>query len=570
MKSFFFVKPKILSKDSLERFAKIWLLSFIAPLLIFFAKYDPEFSYKNYEGFNLDMLHEGSRLVNAAGLLEGRIPLKDMMVYGHLLYEYGLAISMKIFGENIYVSRVYAMILHNLGPVLAFFLAIHLFKTPAFAILATSIILLKTVDGYRVGFGLLALTFFAVFVRTRKNRYLFIAGIFVVLAALIDPQSGAYALISIVIAMFFFHHLLDEKNLINNYLKSLCLFSLGIGTIGIPILLFLHFKGALPYLGPSFFDNLKYYPYFGHPFPSLLSFLPETFSISSYFGLLSIDGVRFYIPILVYIIAIIYLLVRFISARWNKQDIIIFSILLFGILIFKSLIGNAKRPYFFFSLPPAIIIAFYLFEKLFFAIRNFLKEKINSRLNETAWKYSFVFTLILLFLGLSVFGSIKQKNFPQSKFMAYGKPLKVHDEKGNYYLNLDTFVPLGLERAGDILVEPEKASSIRSVTNYIIENAKSNEEIYVASHDVLFYFLTKKLPPSRFAYPDLIFTKENQSELIETLKLNKVKYIIMNDENNKMNGFLNIKNRYSLVFDYFDGNYETKIKFGEFRILKII
>ena len=108
--------------------------------------------------------------------------------------------------------------------------------------------------------------------------------------------------------------------------------------------------------------------------------------------------------------------------------------------------------------------------------------------------------------------------------------------------------------------------------DFFTENLRTNDTIFVFSSVKLPYIAAKRFLPKMLPSFDKIATPEKEEILLNHFKNNKnsIKYVVLHADNSVQFSGDNLKNRYSLLFEYINSNYHEHKNFWKFMILKRI
>jgi len=247
----------------------------------------------------------------------------------------------------------------------------------------------------------------------------------------------------------------------------------------------------------------------------------------------------FYLPMFVYLSTIIYPL-----KKWNKEDNFLLNSLIFLSVAGLFLYGQASvRSDVEHAIPTIIMSSI---------VMSIFYNKYKNRK-----------TLIYLILVFTMLVSVPLMKKTQNTFKAFSHQTRI--------LNIKRAA--GITSASNWNDENEKAVA------YIMKNTGKDEKIFVgcSSHDkillnyVIFYFLCERQSCTKYQelHPGVATTTEVQKEIINEIKLNSVRYIVLvNEEFVSEPNMSRISSNVFLLDNYIRENYILVFKYGRYLIFK--
>lgn len=488
----------------------------LLPLVILLLTFNSNFFYnlKSSWGF---LSEEGLNLGAVNSILHGKVLYRDVYyVYGPLL-EYPLALIMKIFGCDILYLRIYTYALTFIGFLIIYYSLKMLLNKRTTLFILTAIIVLFYFPFYsnssstifRTVIGLTPLFLMGLYFVSEKQKYMLYAGIISGISTFFSQEVGIVGTASVIIAVGIGSLGIQYK--FKKIAGSIFLFICGWLVVAVPIITYFGLHNALP----SIIDNLISSPKYmmmgcgGLPFPKLFG------KENSFFVTFTV----YYWPILIYICTSIYLIFRFLTNKWNKKDILMFSVLVFGIMFFRSALARTDDGKTLQCLPPILILAAVYSEELICGFIELIKKGNRARIRyELMLKITTIVLILIGLIGFAVNPAKKHiKEFVKSNLN------KIHIIKPGDTVTLD------IERARKITVpkiHENYAVWLREVVNYIKSHTTSNDYIYVFPNEATFYFLTDRLNPTRFDLSNMVVTPAHRIEVVKNLEEKNPKYII--------------------------------------------
>lgn len=558
-------------------------------------------------GYNI--YDEGIVVYGASRILKGDIPYKDFWTMYAPGQFYTIALLFKFFGTNLFITRIYSATINLLIVLLVYFII----KKVSGHRLAMLAFILSTL--WMGGWGLfyssptpagtfwsLFSIFFVVdFLCDRNYSSLFIGGLVTGITAIFRHDIGGYTFISSSIVLILYIYLRLSNRGIMETFKLWCKY-LGGTIVGfVPFSLYLLAKVPLKDL---IFD-LIVFP--AKIFPRVRDLPYPSFNFSFYSFL-------FYFPIIIYIIVGIFILLNL--SRWRDLNGREWSVVLFwilGVFFFNQARVRSDIPHLLPTIIPAIMllpslyssklssiwkgdyfikalilfISFLLTLSLYRnALRSFavtvyilpvvlgtilvLAIYIYARLGNISRKSvlklsSQVLSVILCLFIVVSFGRKELRNLPLWVFVSFSKP---------------GLVPSQLPRARGIYVFENQEYFLSTAIKFIQANTKPDEFIFVGNsrhdkifvNDVMFYFLSERYSATKYheLHPGLATTEEIQREMIDELKRNNVKFIVLwsGAENVNEPNESAISSGVTVLDDFIKMNYVPVMYFGPYKILQ--
>jgi hypothetical protein len=539
----------------------------LIPLLLFTAAFAYLFSRIC---FDINIFDEGIVLYGAVSVLEGYIPYKDFWyIYspGNL---YFLALSFKIFGPSIILTRILNII--TLFSVLICTNKITKDLVSDKISILISFILITLWLGLSQIFSVLSLPLLFTLLASislityfdRKQPYLLISsGIFTGLVSIFRIDFGLYTFLSITLTLIAYNHKfysgLDFQP-IKSLLKSLKSWGIYLGSFILSVLpVVIYFLAVVPISDlysqlvtfPTqiypVYRNLPYPTPFTIPIPSLhlvpiLEFLNNLTSV-----------LIFYFPFLIYFTTSVYVLFKLIKGKFGtKRDWIAILLLFLGIffLSHSSVRPDPSYVHIFSTMIPAILLFSYICSEIF-KVGDVLKSNIKfKKTSHILLKFFIIYVVLASF---------------------FTHTIHFQDD------NTKIWSSMGLERGEGIYVTHQE--DLIDAVKFIQQNVPLNEKIFVGNthHDkifinsAMFYFLAQRNSGTRYVdfEPGVVTTRIVQQEMIGELQKNNVRYIVLWNgdyfyESNKSNQSSEITD----LDDFIKTNFVPIKTYGNYSIYK--
>lgn len=517
-------------------FEKGWYVNILSPAsVIFLAAFNPAF----YVG-NFDSVEEGFWLAWVQRLIGGQSLYTDVAVYHSPLIPWGMYLFSKISGFNLYSERLFLHLLQVSGLVIYFFFAKKLIKNTAFSILAFFIYMAVTFTlvrnniEIRLGISLLSLLAFFGFMESKKLWKLALSGVFASLSLMLSIESGLAVLLTLFLGLNIFSSsgLISAQRAKENLFLALgALITLGLFGI------YLFSTSALPGMleQTTFYARAFSLGYFNTPIDRSVTHSYFHFDVfDEYLDSVTIfwEGTK-----LVIIGFLIFGLYRFLTVQksgleTNQALVTAF----FGLILTRAALGRSDWYHLLFVLGIALILFIYSLSKLYET--------------QKALTLGLVLFLVLVVARPSVNNAfLNQQLF---KYQSYGK---VFGDYKAYYFERGSGALIGMEIDTQPMFE---------LVEHIQLNSAKDEKIFVFPWNPEIYFYTDRTGATQFDTPYAFFSPEYQNRMIDQLKQNKPKFIVLN-ANQNFGGLTTgaLEN----VSKFIDDNYQREKTFGPFDIL---
>jgi len=521
----------------------------IVGLVIFLVLFFTAFCWFSigYKFFNLDRCHydEGIVTFGASRILKGAIPYKDFWTLYAPGHFYLLAGIFKLFGVNLNVSRLFAVVILSLISYTVYFVASKV-VLKKFALLGFlySLAWLKSYVVYNrtlqpaILFSILTLLFILKYIYTNAKRWLFTSGILIGIVTLFRQDFGFYVFVTAFSTVLVYHFKFFFKEGFRNILKlnliRISVLISGIFVVVIPVIAYFYFNSGLQDLiKDTIIFPLKVYPKVRYiPYPNL-----------------SIDNIIFYIPFFILLIA----LVSIFKVTWNNGTaiekkiwaIIFCFILTLGLFVYTGVLSGHCH------LLPTMIPVILIFVFIFDDLVDKITKKVNPLLSKVFLTIFFIISFILMYQVLKDYYFIYNRD--------------------NFFLNS--------KRAKDFLDNSKSAYYQTDAIEFIRENTDFDEKIFVANirhdkvvnSDVMFYFLSERDSATKYyeLHPGVTPTREVQERIIKDLQDNDVRFIIKwcRDWDSNEPNESSKSSKIFLLDEFIDKNYKLVKRFGEYFIL---
>lgn len=566
VKVFALFAPQKLDKLHSCQLARRLLSYLMIPALFYVLLYG-----KGNVHWGLDLFHEGERLAPLNELLRGGIPFRDIYIqHGLFLNAYRPLLASKLFGETLASVRFLEGLFGPLGYVCVYLLGLQVFKSRFTAILIVFIVSGENFSvSDRHGIFLVNIALVANYITTRHDRGLFagwrpisplplrreiiasclafgwkliLAGIVTSLAFFYSTEMGVYAFVTCSAFLFLFGFTQKGVSGRKRPLPLFCYIA-GVFLGALPFVVYFGLYRALDDLVRNSYIQLAYQiPIWGLQFPPLSSFLSQvnTEGLKSFQS----ETFRWYLPVLLYLIAATYLLHRALQrSLWSsKSSAKLLLLLLAGIALFRTALGRSDSPHLVFGATMMWFIWLFFLERgiLWIWYRPGIAKWPNDKMAKGQDGKEAILNCPLAplpscqrYLPQIIMKSICVL-IPAVISLWYTStvhhPVKVFKERLislAQYRSIPRNVPETLERAGGIQIPEDQVSQVKQVVKYIQSNTSEDDVIFDFSSQGAYYFFANRKSATRYHQIAYAATKSMQEEVIRDLEKSRTKLVIL-------------------------------------------
>jgi len=518
-------------------------------------------------GFNQGLIvyDEGLVVYGAARVLDGEVPYRDFWTLYAPAQFYVLAGLFRVFGASLIVERIWGTIVVFVLSATVYLLARKVLpRKPALIawfLTATAIgsyrLFAKTMPSALL-FSLVSCLCLLNFMSQRHETWLILAGLAAAIAVLFGHDIGFYTLVSelLVMPLFMYANLTPkERGTPSTFVRAARVagryYFLGIAIVLAPALFY--FVRIVP-LDDLIYDlvifpitiypKVRSLPY-PAPIPSITGILAGELSITS-FAKSTFSRAPFYFPLLVYVISTILLVVRIRKqqVRWDQvQPWSVILLVLLGALFLNYVRVRSDTLHLVPTSIPAIML---------FCVTSYDVSTTTRNARFTYWLLvAFMVVIAASILITAIF---------------YGKTRIVIDS----YLSSPA-LSLSLDRAKGVYVE-HSAMVYQEAIQYIQQNVPEDERIFVGNsrhdrivtNDVMFYFLADRHSATEYheLHPGVATTTAIQQKIINGIEMQRVRYIVLRNEN----GESRERSGISILDDFIRDQFTMVRQFGEYSV----
>ena len=274
------------------------------------------------------------------------------------------------------------------------------------------------------------------------------------------------------------------------------------------------------------------------------------------------EGFRWYLPVLVFLIAEAYLTYRWLCGGfWHSDGCIkLLLLLLGGIAFFRTALGRSDGGHLIYG-------ATFLWVLCLFPVDRGVGRIVDKLcLKNTNWNSRLIGAMKSAWIALPIFVMlwyVREAHHPIGVFQGRWTQLK-----GNP-LATQNRVPEKLDRAGHIDIPNDQAEHIRNVVAYIQGHTAPDEKIFDFTSQGAYYFFAERPSVTRFHQVAYASTPGMQREVIDAIERDRTRLVIF-----KTGGwFDNIdgirsEERHPLIAQYLAEHYELAIDINGTQLLK--
>jgi hypothetical protein len=488
---------------------------------------------------DINVIDEGLSGAWVSHMLAGKhLYLDTYSAYGPFLI-YPSYLLAKIFGQSIFILRIYYLVFGVLFSLFVARLILVKLRIPNVIQLFIFIVLLIIPTlSLRQSIGFLTIYVFYCALQYKKGFWSFLSGLLIAISFLVSADAGIFTTITCFFLLTYY--LIIEKDLFVLLKKLLLVFA------GILVTFCLFFIWSFSegwffaYINSTLSDLTAYSGInlpIGKSFPNPIQLLPHNLSLIAWAKYIVSKEMLLYWLYFFYITLFILIFIRLILKKFNKEDLLIISIGIYGFLYSTVLIG--RYGHFLGMLAPVIIIFAYL---------------VNILINQyktTSNKLDRIFSVLIIFLIFLFSMRVVLIFRPHFSNISYAiKSVSIHKNNPDF--------------VGNIQISSEQKNSIKIIQDFVDKNVGKDEKIFFFSNEPIMYLMVNRRNPSIYDLPEVASLKEKRMELLNSLKIDETRYII---EDTKAWDLDEISNRRRLpeVYEYIVDNYNSR-RLGQYII----
>jgi len=484
----------------------------IVPALIIVVIYSSRYD----EGLLLS-LDEGHYLAPVDALLNGKTLYREVYTFYGPILNYGLALSMKLFGLTISTYRATFLCGGILVLLLSYLVLACAARRSVFAFLGGWMIAFindgasywyARYAGVRLFGPLVSVLCFVAYFRDKRRTWLIgaagaLSAVSVVTSSEMAYPALAAGAVGLTVSAITSHRV-DRARL----LRAVKFYSVGFFATLLPFVIWLAVKRALvPYVQIAFYD-VPFLLGKAYRIGDVFEMPPLSLSVYAWRRFALTRACLVYVMLAVYACAAFYLL-----AGWKRKgeydfrDSCMALALAIGIPLFHTALGRLQGFQLFFAAPPAFVLLALLWEHLYEWIRAVV-EHLRSRPSVEGRRLILGLSMALVVFAGSLLWmahrTVRKANV-RAVLWNYGlKPLPAELR----------CVPLDLERAG-IAVPEDQARRVKSTVDYVLAHTEPGEPIFGLPHEGMLHFLAARPAATRFGI--MLFTQFRPEYVSETI-----------------------------------------------------
>jgi len=557
-------------KSSYASFVHVILLALTLTTLM----YQP-----NFASGLINHFEAGQWLVAANDVLHGKIICKETIAFHGPLTTYFQILFLWLFGFKVMALKWFFVVGSFSTLFVASLIGYKLFRSRLLMYFLAFFLVVETVSpfwsywwgGFRFCFGLMGLWFFIDYMQNEKTSSAFLTGF--VLALTLFMSIDVFAALVITVFggyVFFVCGCLRHGKAMK--IRHIMWCFLGFSAFAMPFCLYLLKIGAFAsYLETTFILAVNHARVWGQPNAGIN--FARAISIGN---VLKIEF-KVVAAILIDVLAVIYAVRRFRNNTLQWQECGMFSLAIYGALMWLLSFRAAIGPQFQMALQPALILSFCFVQQTFSIVRQYLAERagsLYSRVIKERAPSQVILALIFFCILVSyIFLSEKVPYCDTMDFVYY----QMHKE--DFIPEYTSFMPVEVvhlvastsRRAAGMKVLAN-FTYIESASKYIASVTEPDEQVFSFPDLGICNFLADRACFGRFGIAVYAWTcRQWQEELLSDLSRLKPRYII---GGNVLSDLARSIGRESEllpeVIDYINSNYFIEASFGPIDILKSI
>jgi len=490
-------------------------------ILIVFITYDSHFVSRWFTIGNL-MIDEGCHLAWINEILLGKVLYRDCFYLYGPFTTYPAAYIMKIFGAHISVWRFYILWSSIAGLVILFY-SLFSFRLSAMVrwivIIFLVVIYYPVLPGFtwvsmRLALGLSSIVLYLRHMDTRRNAPLLYSGFVSGIALFYSQEIGLASFLTIGSIM-----ILSERDgfSFKRLLIRGAVYSSGVLVISFFVLLFFYLHGSLREFLSGFLAGPRYFVlgWGALRFPDLSSDLMALLHDPSWKAVIQFMKIDlfFYSPIFLYLGLLSYYALKWFQRDLDSRDLPNLSLLIFGILLFRSALARSDGPHVFFVCFPSVILSLHLLDRL---IRRHMDVP-------TVLSVPLGILLCMCFVPLLMRSQMKITAIKNHLTGKRPYVLEMPTQQGD---TIAEFGTLDTERGKGLRVPRPFNESFDLAVSFIRENTGPKETIFAFPNEALFYFLTGRANATSFVLSQHMITRKMREKAVMELIINRPRFVI--------------------------------------------
>ena len=528
-------QPAVAMRLGSPRFtAAYWMILdyLVVPAGIVWLSFEPNYAH----GF-IDYFEAGQYLAPINGIFHGEIPYRDSYTAFGPLFLYVPAACMALFGKTLATLIAYFHFAWIFSMVVVYLVGCLACRTRLFRYAIPLVTLVEVFHPFwssrwgaaRVGVGLAMLAGLIQYVRTGNARILLWAGIVSGLGLLYSTELGVLSVVSAGALVLWM--LLHRQRTIRGVLRDGWWYMGGVLCILLPFGMYFASKGALiPYLRTALWDMPVHHMSVWAQ-PNTRSFLVEFREASNLFVFLQGDTFKIYLPALLYGVAAVYLVVRWIRRQVTQETTTVWLLVVYGFVLYLMAFRGIDGPQFQMALPPLILLMAFLLEQRAIAVRETIRVALSARGLSVVKAATVVLSMLTLVVSVwYVMGSEKRYYWSLQGWCRYQqhKPALTALYMGPQWMAQADLVPMRSERSGEVLVPRSQAEDLDGVTTFLRSVTQPGEVVFAFPEHGIFNFLADRPGVSRFDIAGLAWTTpEWRRELFDELKAHPPRFVVV-------------------------------------------
>lgn len=536
-----------------------------------------------YAHGRINMFEVGLYLPGIQAILDGAVPYRDFFHLRGPFELYMPALLMKAFGVHINVLYLYFYAGTVLGLILCVLIGKELYKTRFVLYLMVPVLIGRTFPrvvftywgGMRYALGLLTVWLMVLFFKKEKSRWLFWAGIATSCAFFTSVEMGVYPALGLAGALAASKIFRIQKDAL--LLKSVLAYLGGAFLVAVPFGIYLSLNNALvPFLDSVWTVVTRMQVVID---PHQVSEYPRNFP-EAFAAMVNPVHTNFkhMTPSYLYIIVLGYLLYRVKSKRFEKTDLAVFCLAIYGFIMYNTAFRGIWAAQFEMALQPDKILLFFILEILLLTAIERKKKYLSEvpvpaagRLDETKRKVYAINAFILILTMSSLGYAIQRYNHRFFAFKFLRNTLIGKETSSLRPFQETGWRALSLERGRGVIVPEEQADELEQIDDFARRNLRPGEPLMTYPELGTYNFFVDRPFVGRFALVTFSWFNDRwHEEYMRDLSLKKPRYIVLEKD---ISGYWKAvylapeanRQKFNETMDFIDAHYarvaETRLSF---------
>ena len=442
---------------------------------------------------------------------------------------------MSVFGTNIAVLSAYFYAGTILTLIFCILVGKELFRSRVILYLFSLVLIARTFPrvvftywgGIRYGFGILALFFVLRYFKIEQVRWMFLAGLTSAVGFFTSMEIGVCLIAGVLVALAFSWTLKVQTR--KKAARALLFYCAGFAAVAAPYFLYLALTHSLVPFLESLYAVITTKDVVINP--RIISPIPSN-PLEALVAMLVPTGKNFrhMTPSYFYIVFGLYLWGRIKRKAFEKTDLGLIAIAVYGLVMYNTAFRNIWAAQFEMALQPEKILYFLLLERIYFYFREgkTLPAVMGLKRLKLA-RASRMAAVFLFLLALSSIGYSLQRF--AHRFFAFKYVIALVSGKDTKALRPMADVemrPLNIERGKGMVVPVAQAEEIEEVVGFLKEHTWPEEAVLMYPELGTYSFFADRPFVGRFPIPTFSwFSEKWHREFVENFKKKEPRFVVM-------------------------------------------